>query len=300
MPSERMTGGQVGPYKIQALHGRGGVADVYQGVHTQAGTEVAIKVIRSELIDDKDRLRDFKTEADLLSGLEHGSIPAMKRLDAIGKRPAMVLDFIPGETLKQLVEDPAARFDRVGASLALINVVAYLHGKQVIHNDLKLENVILRPDGRIGLVDFGNARKAGGKGLLSKLFGRGGRQVFGTASYLAPELIQGGKPSFATDIYALGVCMHLLFSGAAHFDDTRRTQRLNRIVKEEAPSIGTKVPQLPKPMATIIDRCVERNPAHRPADAGELKQAIKRSIGEPFQQKARQLSVALDAALSVE
>lgn len=294
MAKARLTGQQIGPFILQEVHGAGGVAEVYKAVHIDDEGPVAVKVLRPELVGDKERERSINLEADLLAELKHVSIPALRRRGTIDGRLATVMQFFTGETLKQLLEGKQ-RFDRIGAVLALVNVVAYLHEAGVIHNDLKLENVILRPQGKLGLVDFGNIRRLGGKrGLFGRLWGRG-RPVFGTASYLAPELITGGQPSLATDVYALGVCMHFLFSGTGHFNDTRQTKRLNRMVKEDAPSIAGKVRGLPAAIAKVVDQCLVRDPALRPADAIELKALIKHAIGTPLPERARALAQRLDA-----
>ena len=249
--------------------GAGGVAEVYRAEHVDDHKSIAIKVMREERVGDKERTRGFTDEYRLLDSLQHTAIPKVRKLAMIKDRPAILMDYIPGVTLFHLHLDEA-KYHRIGAMMAMVNVIAYLHEQNVLHNDIKLGNFILQPSGRLTLVDFGNARQIGRKGIFKRLFKRGSA-VFGTATYLAPELILGGEPSPETDVYALGVCMWMMLAGSAPFTGDRTTKRLNRAVKEEAPRICGKVPQIPEHLGRIIDGCLARDPEARPASAVTLR-----------------------------
>lgn len=290
MPSSELINVAMGPYHIVELISLGGVAEVFRAEHTDDRRSMAIKVMRKERAADKDQVKAFEAEYGFLEKMDHPGIPKVKRYGAMMNRPAMLMDYVPGRTLHQLRQQEE-RFDRVGAFLALVNVVAYIHRQGVVHNDVKLENAILQPGGRLSLVDFGNARSAGG-GFLSRLLRRK-RQLFGTASYLAPELLKGGEPSPGSDVYALGVCAHILFTGEAPFNDPRQSARLRRAVKEQAPKICDRVPKLPKQLGDLIDRCVLKDPAQRPADAEALKAALKDHFGSGMHPSPAQLAKEL-------
>jgi serine/threonine protein kinase len=281
----------MGRYHIVELISAGGVAEVFRAEHSDDRSSMAIKVMRRERAGDKEQVRSFEAEYGFLERMDHACIPKVKRYGSVMDRPSMLMEYVPGRTLYQL-KQLEERFDRVGAFIALVNVVAYIHRQQVLHNDIKLENCILQPGGRISLVDFGNARNAGG-GFLSRLLRRK-RQLFGTASYLAPELLQGAEPSYASDCYALGVCAHILLTGEAPFNDPRQSARLRRAVKEQAPKICDRVPRLPKQLGGLIDRCVLKDPGLRPTDAQELKTALKDHFGSGIHSSPTKLTQELN------
>jgi len=145
----------------------------------------------------------------------------------------------------------------------------------VVHADLKLENVILRPTGNLVLVDFGNAREMVTKSFFARIFSPSKSRVFGTPTYLAPELMKGEQPSYASDVYSLGVCAFVLLSGEPPFHANSRTGRLKANLKEEAPSIRSRCTELPGQAAVAIDRCLSKSPDERPASAESLLGMIK-------------------------
>jgi len=261
----------VGSHRLGELIGKGGVASVYRTVPPDGGRPLAAKVLRSELVADRVQCRALREEFQRLACLDHPGIPRPREMGVIDSRPTIIMGYVPGTNLSSLRQQGRA-FDVVGAFVAMVRLAAHVHERGVIHNDLKLENFILQPDARVGLVDFGNARRPGG--LIRRLFVRQ-RPVFGTATYLAPELITGGEPSYASDCYALGVCAHLLLAGKALFDDPRQSQRLRRAVKERPPTIAERVPALPRPLSRILDACLHKDPQQRPADARALRRLLK-------------------------
>jgi serine/threonine protein kinase len=125
------------------------------------------------------------------------------------------------------------------------------------------------------LVDFGNARKMETKSFFARLFGPKKDRVFGTPTYFAPELLQGKQPSYASDMYALGVCAFIMLSGEPPFDASSRTGRLTANLKQEAPAIRSRCTELPLRAAQSIDRCLDKDPSERPGDANTLLGLIK-------------------------
>lgn len=275
------TNATVGPYVLRELISAGGVAEVFKAHHRDGQGEYAVKVIRPERMSEKHHAKAFKDEFELMESLDHPGIPKVRRFDAVRGRPCIVMDYVPGRPLHLLI-DEKARFDAQDAFLRLAEIVAYLHANGIVHNDLKLENVVLRPDGRISLVDFGNARRAQSKGLIARLF-KARVPVFGTPTYLAPELIAGeGDPSFRSDLYSLGVCCFILFTGGPPFVYDRKSARLRAAVNQVAPSLGSRRAGLSPSFVKLIDACLAKDPSHRPEDAQRLFHAcrvIKKATG---------------------
>ncbi len=265
----------IGPYVLRALISAGGVAEVYRAQHREDGRAYAVKIIRPERQADKLHHKAFLDEFALLQRLSHPGIPKGRRLDEVDGRCCMVMDLVPGTTLHQLRSDGTA-FDAFDAFLQLTSIVAYLHEEALVHNDLKLENVMLRPDGTIALVDFGNAREVGVvTGIFRRLLARRA-PVFGTPTYIAPELISGdGSPTRRSDLYSLGVCCFILLTGNPPFTHDRKSARLRAAVEETAPALRSRLPSMPQALARVIDVCLSKDPMNRLEDAGQLLHALK-------------------------
>mgnify|MGYP000546895790 CR=1 FL=1 len=264
----------VGPFVVRELISAGGIAEVYRAQHRDDAKSYALKVMRPERQAEKQHLKAFRNEFALLQRLDHPGIPKGRRLDEVKGRACIVLDHVPGKTLYALRAEKAA-FDAVDALRKLVAITAYLHGQGLVHNDLKLENVILRPDGEISLVDFGNAREQVKPGLLGRLLRRRA-PVFGTPTYLAPELIADETfPTPRSDCYSLGVCCFILLTGEPPFVYDRKSARLRAAVNQAPPSLRSRVPSVSLSFARLIDSCLAKDPAHRPTDARTLGEALR-------------------------
>lgn len=280
MSADSLIHSQFGPWRLLERVGAGGVAEVFRAEHHEDRSMVAIKVMRAEWASDKEKLVSFAQEVELLGELDHPSLPKLRRSGELRGRACCAMDLIQGKPLHAVVADNKP-IDVVGALLAAISVTAYLHRNKVVHNDLKLENMLLQRSGRLSLVDFGNARRRrNGTGkFFRKLFKPKPAAVFGTASYLAPELLRGEQPTYQSDVYALGVCAHMLFTGEPPFNDPRRTNRLKQAVKQQAPSLRDRISQLPNSFIDTLDRCLAKDPGDRPEDAASLRHHLKAHFG---------------------
>jgi serine/threonine-protein kinase len=248
---------------IRELIGAGGVAEVFRAEHADDPRSLAaLKAMRPERAADKQHACDLEREHAMLTGLDHPGIPKPKRLGEIRGRPALLMDFVPGRTVAQL-DAAKVGYDRARALVGLVGIVAYLHQRGIVHNDLKLENVILGEGGAVSLVDFGSARPAGGTSFFRRFF-RKPTTVFGTVAYVAPELIAGHRPTVASDAYSLGICAFRLLGGAMPFDASSRSSRLRAHAQDAPPSIRERVAQLPPAMAKAIDACLDKRPMARP------------------------------------
>jgi serine/threonine protein kinase len=274
MPSPSLANAVIGPFVVRELISAGGIAEVYRAQHRDDAKSYAVKVMRPERQAERHHLKAFQQEFALLQRLDHPGIPKARRLDEVNGRPCMVLDHVPGQTLYAL-RAARAPLDARAVFAALVAIVAHLHEEDLVHNDLKLENVILRPEGGVSLIDFGNAREVRRAGLIQRLLGRR-EPVFGTPTYLAPELVADeAGPSPRSDCYSLGVCCFILLTGEPPFIYDRTSARLHAAVNQAPPSIRSRVPSLPMAFARLIDSCLAKDPAKRPEDAGVLGDALR-------------------------
>jgi serine/threonine protein kinase len=248
---------------VREAIGAGGLAEVFRVEHADdPRSRAALKVLRAERAAEPRHAQALAREQGVLESLDHPGIPKARRLGEVAGRPALLMDYVAGPTLAQ-AEAARAGFDRAKALLELAGIVAYLHGAGIVHNDLKPENAILADGGRVALVDFGSARQPRGTSLFRRFFGR--QKTFtGTAAYVAPELIAGHQPTYASDVYSLGVCAFVALSGALPFAASSRSSRLRAHSRETAPSIRERLPRLTPRMAKAIDACLDKRPTARP------------------------------------
>jgi serine/threonine protein kinase len=199
----------------------------------------------------------------------------VRRQGEIDGRPAFVMDLVPGENLG-VMHAKGMPYSGVKCLVDLCGIAAFLHQQDIIHNDLKLENCIFKSEaGGLALVDFGSVRFPRRTSLVERLFRRPPPTVFGTATYLAPELIQGKRPTFRTDVYALGVCAFLMLTGRPPFDESRQSGRLKANLESAPPSIAERLPDIHAGVASILDSCLSKDPEARPMAAPEVHAAAK-------------------------
>jgi serine/threonine-protein kinase len=274
MTAASLTNASFGPWVLRNQIGAGGAAEVYRADHREDGSQVAVKVLRPERQADRAHFKAFGDEYARMQALAHPAIPVVKRMGEVAGRAAFAMELVPGDTITSMLSRARA-VPGVSCLLQLAEVVSYLHGKELIHNDIKLENTMLRPDGRLVLVDYGNVRDASGTNVITRMFTRRPAQIFGTATYLAPELIEGKRPTMTSDVYALGVCAFFLLSGSPPFSATRQSGRLRANAVETPPSILDRVPRLPANVAAAIDHALSKEPERRPQTARSFLGAMK-------------------------
>ncbi len=267
----------IGPFILRELIGAGGIAEVYRADHrdeTHLEKQYAVKVMRPERAAEKEQVKNFLEEYDTLQALKHASVPVARRQGEVDGRPAFVMDLVPGHNLA-VMQAKKMPFPAVRSLAELCAVAAFLHQQDIIHNDLKLENCIIRPDGGLVLVDYGSVRYPRRTSFIQRLFRKPSKSIFGTATYLAPELIQGERPTFRTDVYALGVCAFMMLTGKPPFEEARQSGRLRANLNAPPPSIAERMPGIHPTVAAVIDRCLSKDPESRPAAAPEVHAAAK-------------------------
>src|SRR5688572_12475757 len=222
-----------GPYRVERELGRGGMGIVYAARDPGLGRRVAIKVVPPELIGDADRLERLRREARALAALNHPNIATIHGMEEDqGHGRFLVLEFVPGRTLADRLEEGPLSVDEtidVGAQVA--EALAVAHAQGVVHRDIKPRNLMLAPDGRVKVLDFGLARRVepdeaplldgeGDGAAISLSDGAGGGM--GTASYLSPERILGQAGDARADLFALGCVLHECLTGRRTFRGATR------------------------------------------------------------------------------
>ena len=246
-----------GRYRIESRLGRGGMADVYAAHDTLLDRRVAIKLLRETPDSETARAR-FVSEARILAGTSDPGL--VKVLDAgiSGDRPFLVMELLPGGTVADLVDRGSQPLDRVaeiGAQAA--SALVPVHAAGIVHRDIKPGNLLFDGQGRLRLADFGIARLVGDTVRVTAT-----GMTIGTATYLAPEQASGGEVGTAADVYALGLVLLELITGAPAFGGTPTEAALARLTHDPV------VPDhLPEPLGRLLSAMTSREPQARPIAA---------------------------------
>jgi RNA polymerase sigma factor (sigma-70 family) len=263
-------------YRIERLIGAGGVGKVYRATVRGRVEEVAVKFLRKSFHDDREAVARFRAEAALVATLNH---PGIVRVHGIGQTAGglyfMAMDLVQGSDLSRIVKARAVRqSEAIDWISQACTPIEHVHGRGVIHCDLKPSNLLLGADGRIRVTDFGFARSQFSAN----------RGVAGTASFMAPEQISDdwGPIGPRTDIYGLGAVLYWLLTGHAPFEGRRADDVLAQVVSTQAvapPNLAQ--PDLPGPLNSVCVKCLAKRAEDRFSSAQDLERVLSTISGEP-------------------
>jgi len=218
------TGTHLGPYKILAPLGHGGMGEVYRAKDTRLDREVAVKVLPEHLAQDADALKRFEREAKAVAALSHSNILDIHDFGTEGGVRYAVMELLEGETLRQQIVEGAIPWRRaIEIASAVAEGLAAAHSKGVIHRDLKPENIFLTSDDRVKILDFGLARfkpqlsqqELTEAPTASHLTETG--TVMGTVPYMSPEQVRGATVDARSDIFSFGCVLYEMITGRRPF-----------------------------------------------------------------------------------
>ncbi|MGI8537864.1 MAG: Stk1 family PASTA domain-containing Ser/Thr kinase [Mycobacteriales bacterium] len=254
-------------YLIDAIIARGGMATVYAATDTRLDRTVAVKVMRPLLAEDPDFVERFAREARAAARLSSPEVVAVhdQGTDAATGTAYLVMEYIAGGTLRDLVrEHGALPPDRALDLLEpVLRALAAAHAAGLVHRDVKPENVLLGDDGRVKVTDFGLARAVETSNLTATT-----GFLMGTMAYLAPEQVEQGRTDTRTDVYAAGILLWELLTGAPPYVSESPMTVAFRHVHEDVPAPGAVVAGIPAALDELVVRATRRDAAARPVDAG--------------------------------
>ncbi|XZE54085.1 serine/threonine-protein kinase [Planctomycetaceae bacterium SH139] len=278
----------LGPYRVEAKLGQGGMGSVYRGVHIKTGQRVAIKVLASQMSEQPRFRRRFAGEIETLKKLRH---PNIVRLIGHGEERGALfyaMDLVEGPSLLEHLRK-VKRLDwdtTIGFAIEICSALKHAHDFGVIHRDLKPANLLLEPEGGIKLTDFG----------IAKLFGAtehtAAGSVLGTADYMAPEQAVGGQVTPRTDLYALGSLMYACLAGRPPFGGRNLTQVVYGLKHETPAPLDLVLPDVPEELAELVHELLEKDPKQRPPTAlvvSKRLQAMRAGLRHRGEQTAMNL-----------
>jgi beta-lactam-binding protein with PASTA domain len=259
-----------GRYEVLSRIGTGGMADVYLARDQLLGRQVAVKLLHHRFAEDQEFVERFRREASSAASLSHPNVVAIFDRGEWDGTYYIAMEYLPGRSLKTVVRehgplDPVAAIDVVAQ---ILQAARFAHGRGVIHRDLKPHNVILDEEGRAKVTDFGIARAGASDMTLTG-------SIMGTAQYLSPEQAQGQAVSAASDIYAVGIVLYELLTGAVPFDGETAVTIALKQVSATPPPPSALNPAVPPELDAVVLRALAKDPVERFADASEFLAALE-------------------------
>lgn len=241
-------------YEILDNLGEGGMADVYLAFDTILKRDVAIKILRGSLSKDPITLMRFQREASAISKLSHPNVVDVYDVGEFKDHHYIVMEYVRGRTLKQLIAQRGAlhKEEALDIMKQLTMAIQHAHEHNIIHRDVKPQNVLVKDDGTVKITDFGIAMVHDSLSLTQ------GESILGSAHYLAPETTRGEAPTKQVDIYALGIVFYELLSGTVPFKGDNAYQIATKHLHDPMPLIRDFNPTLPQTIENVIQRaCVK-------------------------------------------
>ncbi len=268
-------GKMIGKYRIEEAIGRGAMAEVYKAFHPLLNRHVAIKVLHNFLSEKTDILNRFQLEARNIAALAHPNIVQIHDFDSFGNMYYMVMEYIDGTSLKEILKDARAQGDILPLPEALriakdVGVALdYAHRQGVVHRDVKPANVLMDRSQRVVLADFGLARILSGPQMTTT------GAIIGTPAFMSPEQGAGLPGDARSDIYSLGAMLYQLITGEMPFTGESPIAIVYKHINAPLAPPRTINPDLPDRLEKIVMRAMEKDPNQRYQQANVLVEALE-------------------------
>jgi eukaryotic-like serine/threonine-protein kinase len=259
-----------GRYQVESRLAHGGMATVYLGRDTRLDRAVALKIAHQELASDREFVRRFMTEARAVAQLSGPHVVAVYDQGSVGDLHYIAMEYVAGPTLREVLNARGSLSVRESLDVTegVLAGLAVAHRAGIIHRDVKPENVLLGTDGAVKVADFGLARAAAAAAHTKT------GMIIGTAAYLAPEQVSASTSDARTDVYAAGVMLFEMLTGAQPHTGESPLTVAYKHVNDVVPPPSSVVPGLPPALDALVALATSRDPDLRPADAGQFLHAV--------------------------
>jgi eukaryotic-like serine/threonine-protein kinase len=291
-------GTRVGAYDIDSLLGAGGMGEVYKARDSRLQRSVAIKILPSSFAADPERLARFEREAQVLASLNHPNIAQIYGVEETGGAMALIMELVDGPTLAEVIARRGAHrsatssrsgawdIDPLAVARQLADALEAAHDQGIIHRDLKPQNIILRPDGTVKILDFGlakaldpvsGAERPDNSPTITNAATRVGT-LLGTAAYMAPEQVKGRAADRRADIWAFGAVLYELWTGTMAFAGDSVSEILARVIERD-PDWSRLPADTPPAVARLLRRALAKDPRRRLQSIGDARLDLEEASG---------------------
>lgn len=264
-----------GRYRLEERIGSGGMSTVYRAFDETLERWVAIKVLHHTMEDDPVQLERFRREARTVARLSHPHVVTVIDAGEDDGHPFIVFEYVEGDTLKGLIKrtGPLPVVEAVAYAIEIGRGLMAAHNERLVHRDVKPQNVLIDPDGRAKVTDFGISRSLDSDGLTAT-----GR-VLGTTDYVAPEQALGEDVTEQSDVYSLGICLFEMLTGAVPFSAESQVGVAMKHVRDPLPDVQALRPEMSAALAAIVERSTAKETRNRYADAAEMVEDLEHALG---------------------
>jgi serine/threonine protein kinase len=279
-----VTGRTILHYEIIETLGRGGMGVVYKARDTHLDRFAAIKVLPSEKVADSERKRRFVQEAKAASALNHPNIVHIYDIAEADGIQFIAMEFVPGKTLDQMIGRKGLRIgDVFKYAVQIADALAQAHAAGIIHRDLKPSNIIVTENGLVKILDFGLAKLLetatgdfGETATVKAPEGPGTEEgtILGTTADMSPEQAEGKKVDARSDIFSFGSVLYEMVTGRRAFHGDSKLSTLSAILKDDPKPLSSIMPDAPRDLEKIINRCLRKDAERRFQTMADLKVAL--------------------------
>src|SRR5262245_34434051 len=283
-------GDRLASYVIVGPLGAGGMGEVYKARDEKLDRFVALKILHSTRATDPAFRDRFQREAKAIAALTHPNIVTVHSIEEHSGEPFLTMEFVEGRTLAEMIPPGGASLQQFfQIAIPLADAVAAAHARGITHRDLKPVNVVVTTDGRLKVLDFGLAKLTetstgpGGCTQLPPEHLTGHGQILGTVAYMSPEQAEGKAVDHRSDIFSLGIILYELATGRKPFTGDTSLSLLSSILRDVPTPVNELNAAIPREIARLIRRCLEKDPVQRLQSALDLKHELEdfRAEGTP-------------------
>ena len=281
-PDGGLVGRTLGSYRVLESLGSGGMGQVYLAEHTMLSRRVALKVLPPEMASHPEKIARFEREAKAVASLSHPGIVTLYSIEEADGVRFLTMEHVEGETLSKQIPPRGFAMERLlSLAIALSDAVSSAHRQGVLHRDLKPENIMLAADGRLKVLDFGLAKlrydspEEGDQTTRETQSVTQDGRIVGTVAYMSPEQAQGLPVDSRSDIFTLGILLYEMATGERPFRGNTNLSVLSSILKDSPRPVSELRDDIPKPLARMIQRALEKRPEDRYQSASDLRRDLE-------------------------
>ncbi|MEM9556236.1 MAG: serine/threonine-protein kinase [Acidobacteriota bacterium] len=270
---------QIGPYELRRRLATGGMSEVWEGWDSRLHRNIAIKLVdRTSARSEREARRRLLREARAVAALDHPAIVRIHDVLEGDESDAIVMELVDGVTLRHHIERNGVLGEREALVLAfqVVEALAAAHAGDVVHRDLKSENVMVDERGRVKILDFGLAKRL--ENTDSGTFTYSGR-ILGTVRTMSPQQVVGDEIDERTDLFSLGVLLYECLTGISPFSGKDLLDTIQRISQHRQASVRSIHPEVSVETSSLVDHLLEKSPDDRPQSATEVRDTLGELIG---------------------